>query len=66
MKDTRYIENQLQMRNEFILHTLESYMEFVELLQNDNIPDGIKAVAIQKRKDDWLPILEDMKNKLKG
>lgn len=66
MKDTKYIANQLQMRNEFILHTLESYMEFVELLQNDNIPDGIKAVAIQKRKDDWLPILEDMKNKLKG
>lgn len=61
-----YIKNQLQMRNEFILHTLESYMEFIELLQNDNIPDEVKVLAIQKRKDDWLPILEDMKNKLKG
>lgn len=64
MEDLDYIKKQLEMRNEFIVHTLESYMEFVELLQNNSIPDTIKAVAIQKRKDDWLPIYEDIKSKI--
>lgn len=64
MEDLDYIKEQLDMRNEFILHTLESYIEFIDLLQNNNIPDTIKAVVIQKRKDDWLTIYEDIKSKI--
>lgn len=64
MKELDYIKEQLDMRNEFILHTLESYIEFIDLLQNNNIPDTVKVVAIQKRKDDWLPIYEDIKSKI--
>lgn len=64
MEDLDYIKEQLDMRNEFILHTLESYIEFIDLLQNNSIPDIIKAVVIQKRKDDWLTIYEDIKSKI--
>lgn len=61
----KYIEKQLQMRNEIILHALESYMETVDFMLDDNIPDIVKRMRLRSVKEEWQPIADDIIKKIK-
>ena len=67
-------EQETQAANDCIVEILESYMEFINIMESTlncyaELPDKIEAMSktlIAKRRNDWKPILEKVKKAQKS
>lgn len=67
-------DQETQAANDCIIEILESYMEFINIMESTlncyaELPDKIEAMSktlIAKRRNDWKPILEKVKKAQKS
>ena len=68
------MDSELDAANDCIIEILESYMEFINIMESTlncyaELPDKIEAMSktlIAKRRNDWKPILEKVKKAQKS
>lgn len=68
------MDSELDAANDCIVEILESYMEFINIMESTlncyaELPDKIEAMSktlIAKRRNDWKPILEKVKKAQKS